>query len=405
MSNDTGNLARRASLVMAAVAGTLLVMAYQPADAQQVPIGSGTPDGVLILRNGNVIQGRIQRAQNHFRVAVEGGEVSVRVSDVEFFCRDLDEAYQRKRAALSPGDARGHVLLAQWCHKQGLLGGAARELDDAVASDPSHPLIPVIQRRIQMSLDPPRIPEAVVRPIRLGPTVDDLDRMVRGMPPGTVETFARTIQPLLNNYCSGAACHGPGSDHKYRLARIPSGGLPSRRTTQRNLHATLQWLDQDDPAASLLLTAPVGAHGPNGVAVFTNRRIAQYGQIANWVHRVAQAPVSVATGWGAGVAAALPETALPGTAAAKGAVPDGVVAEAAVWAVHTAEVAPAIRDRMFGDLTSLTEEVLALENEPVSKLRPTGPKRGGLSRPFVPADLFDPETFNRRFHGPSPPDP
>jgi hypothetical protein len=302
---------------------------------------------------------------------------------------------------------------------------AARELDDAAASDPSHPLIPVIQRRIQMSLNPPRIPETAADPLRSGPTADDLDRMVRGMPPGTVDKFAQTVQPLLNNYCSGAACHGAGSDQKFSLVRIPTGGRPTRRTTQRNLHATLQWIDREDPAASLLLTAPVQPHGPTGVPVFTSRRIAQYGEIADWVHRVAQVPAPTAPDWDPLLAASPADAAAP--------------------AVHMAEIAPVLGDRMLGDLAGLTEEVLALENDsaapgnvpanrlpnlapqvpfsrspnaasqvppdvpangpsnaPASKLRPTGPKRGGLPRSFVPADLFDPEAFNRRFLGPKP---
>ncbi len=45
--------------------------------------------------------------------------------------------------------------------------------------------------------------------------------MIQGLPPGSVETFTDTIQPMLLNHCSTAGCHGPqGSRIAAAAARI-----------------------------------------------------------------------------------------------------------------------------------------------------------------------------------------
>ena len=224
------------------------------ADAAE-PLQVAPQDGVLLLRNQNVLKGKISRVADHYLVAVSGGEIRVRAREVELFCRDLDEGYRRKRATLEQGRIEDHLGLAAWCLRQGLFGYAAKELIDARAADPTHPKIALFERRLHLAARA-RPLEKIGRPspkaTRPLPSADDLQRVVERLPPGTVEIFTDTIQPLLLNSCSTAACHGPRSSNHLRFGR--SGGRTmSRRFTQRNLHAVLQQIDQDQPDQSRLL--------------------------------------------------------------------------------------------------------------------------------------------------------
>lgn len=244
---------------------------------------------VLLLRNGEMLKGRIAKAEDGYDVFIPGGEIHVRAADVQYPCRDIDEAYFHRRSLIRGDNALDHLDMAQWCLNAGLLQPAAQELNEAAALEPSHPLLPILDRRLKVASRPVPKGDGNAKARPAGPTPQELDHMVRGMPPKTVETFAQTIQPMLVNSCSSAACHGQAVPNGFHLFRTPSGSPPSRLLTQRNLHAVLQWLDRDNPEASPLLVYPIRPHGTANVPVFTDRQVLQYRQLRDWCFRVAQA--------------------------------------------------------------------------------------------------------------------
>ncbi|MCX7671622.1 MAG: hypothetical protein N2439_16325 [Anaerolineae bacterium] len=256
--------------------------------------GLGKPgESVLWLRNGEIIQGRVERSGDRYQVRVPGGEIFVKAAEVQHECRDLGEVYERKAALIQRDRAMDRLELAQWCIKVGLLEHAASELDEAAALEPKHPMLEILRRRLSVASTPLPQVDPSSRSASAGPTAQELDRMVRGMPPKTVEIFAQTIQPMLVNNCSAAACHGQSVTNGFRLLRVPADSPPSRLLTQRNLHATLQWLDRDSPDASPLLTYATRAHGAARVPVFTDRQMQQFRQLRDWCYRVAKADAAV----------------------------------------------------------------------------------------------------------------
>ena len=360
--------------------------------AQQIGTEAEPQQGFLLLRNGQLLEGKIIPLGDHYCVAVDGGEIRVRASDVEFCCRDLEEGYRRKRAQVRLGDVNDHLALAQWCQRHGLIGYAAEQLAAAMAADPAHPMIPIVERRVTMSLAERESTERPAEPADPAPSFDDLDRLVRGLSPGSMETFTQTIQPLLMNHCSVAGCHGPRTESTFRLLRLPPGRPASRRLTQRNLHSTLQWIDREQPAASPLLTAPIRPHGTARAAVFTNHRAAQYKQILDWVHWVARS-----------------EAVLPASHERQADEPVGQ----ATAAVHLA-ADPGATDEFVPPNRSDPSSEETLEDHPADpRLRPFEsddgllcPKprvqRGAPPPQFVPVDPFDPKIFNRRFFPANP---
>lgn len=249
------------------------------------PLGLTPREGLLLLRNGEVLRGRVARVGEHYCVELPEGEIRVKPDEMEFFCLDLDEGYQLKREALTDG-AAGHVRLAEWCLKHALHGYAARELADALALDPEQPGLQVLARRLEIAREEPVREEPSAPPPAAVP-VADLDQLVASLPHGAMAMFTDTIQPLLSNHCGSAGCHGQAHREGFRLLRMPGSRVPSRRLTQRNLHAAMQIVDRQAADDSPLLTMALEAHGGSTAAVFASEETLKYRQIAAWVRYVA----------------------------------------------------------------------------------------------------------------------
>lgn len=351
------------------------------AQVQPSPLAAKEP-GLLLLRNGQLLEGKITPEGDRYFVELASGKVWVKTADVEVHCRNLEEGYWAKRRAMPLGHAPSHLDLAQWCLQYDLLGHAANELRDALAADPHQPRIALLERRLKLAQQKTPPATAAQAELDTAPSAGDLDRLLRGLPDGAVETFTNSIQPLLINSCTAAGCHGPAAEHAPRWARV-SARTSSRRLTQRNLHTTLELIDREKPLESRLLTSALQAHGTAKTAALVNRYSPRYRQLAAWVQQVAQTPAiphpSSVTTQTPPLAQTLPspgvqrvnfETPLPPAAPVEEESPDE--ADAGI-------PAPVIR---IGPGTPPSRET---------------PQRGALPAPFQPKDPFDPAIFNRRF--------
>ena len=254
--------------------------------AEQTPLPAPADQQVLILRNGQTIEGRITQKEGVYVIDLSDGQIRVKAADVDLVCSGLEDGYRRKRAAIVSGDAHDHLELAQWCLRHGLLGSAAAELADAKTAEPNNPMIGALEHRLKMALEPPSA--TIASKSAPGPSNDELDRMIRGLPRGAIESFTQSVQPVLMNHCATAGCHGPQSDKGLRLFRIPTGKSASRRITQWNLYSAILFVDRENPTASRLLTVPSGPHGTAKVAIFNEHQAAQYKRLADWANQLAQ---------------------------------------------------------------------------------------------------------------------
>jgi len=371
-------------LAISAMPGMAQVGSTQPLKRPPTPT-----DGVLLLRNGEVFQGRISLSGDQYHVALPGGEIRIRSSEVELCAANLREAYLRKRTAIQQGDVRDHVRLAGWCERHGLADCAARELTDAKAADATHPMIPLLERRLGFLTQRPPPKDVSSEPVKEAPSAEELDHLVQGMPPASVETFIQTIQPLLVNNCTATGCHGLQSDNGFQLFRIRPGQPPSRRVTQRNLHAALQFINRSDPAASPLLTAATRPHGTVRAAIFTDHHTVQCEQMVDWVHEVSS--------W--------EKWPVPGTGENRTASPASATTPARPLPSSTGVKQTALRGFDLPDSGNPVSETANREppsNDPPADARPDNSfshvKRGQPLRQFAPIDPFDPAIFNRRFH-------
>jgi hypothetical protein len=298
-------------LALLATAACAVWGAETPSAEQQ----AAAPRSLVVLRNGEILSGRVSRDGERYLVASEGTEIRLPAREVDFVCQSLDEAYTMQHNRVVAGRIEDHLILADWCLRQQLLGYAAREITEAMEIDAKNPRVMLLDARLRRALlpEPPQATSAdetttAERPV----SADELERLVRSLPPGTVETFTATVQPMLLNYCATAGCHGPSSTSSYTLLRAPLEKIAARRLTERNLYNTLRWIDRDNPIDSKLLSAAREPHGPNQASGATGVGTTKYQELASWV---LQASPNSAANPAATVAASAAAVSLPAGAA------------------------------------------------------------------------------------------
>ncbi|MGD0654364.1 MAG: hypothetical protein ABSA16_08485 [Thermoguttaceae bacterium] len=407
----------------------------------QEPQGT-SGEQLLLLRNGQALEGRIIQSGDFYRVICTDGEIRIKAADVELLCKDFEEGYQRKRAAVSTGSLRDHLDLAQWCQQHKLYDHAASELADAAAIAPENPMVGFLQRRLQIAREPvPDRPKAKTSGDN-SLSNEELDRMIRGLPHKAVENFTQSVQPLLMNNCTFSGCHGPQSESGLRLQRTALDQPAGRRLTQRNIQAVLRYVDRDNPLASRILTVPTAPHGTAKTAVFSERQAMQYKRLVDWVLQLGPADMPESPATIANSQPVMAETLLD---AASGATTPHILSQDARKARPLSSVSPgtagvspvevstpgvstnlrsasglpnnaaAAAAGMSGNARSSKpatipkhEAAQAVFQYPLSKpdepeasadSAPKAPKikRGVAPPEFTPKDPFDPEIFNSRY--------
>jgi len=80
------------------------------------------------------------------------------------------------------------------------------------------------------------------------------------LPKEALEDFTRRIQPILVNSCTTSGCHRVDGPQQFQLNRDLLHGMANRRSTTRNLAATLNLVNPESPSDSELLTRANTAH-------------------------------------------------------------------------------------------------------------------------------------------------
>jgi len=260
-------------------------LAAEPCLAQSppAPLALQPQQGVLLLRSGRTLQGRYTRDGDRYYLALPTGEIRVRANEVEAALPSLEDCYRYRRERVDAGNVNSHLDLAQWCIEHELLGGAAEQLAIAIMIDARHPRAELLERRLNAARTQAKPTEVSAVEVEETISADDLEKFCKSLPAGTVELFTSSIQPLLQNSCGNAACHGSRSPTAFRMMRAPANQAPSSRLTQRNLYAVLQMVNRETPTSSPLLTVPIRPHGPVDKPLFKQHDAAQYRELVRWV--------------------------------------------------------------------------------------------------------------------------
>ena len=256
------------------------------------------------------------------------------------------------------------------------------------------PMISVLRRRLKVETQQKNEPR---RPVDSGsppPSDEELDHMIRDMPPGTVESFVQVVQPILLNHCPGAIGYTLPGQKRLQLLRPPVGESPSRRITQRNLYAVLECIDSDNPGESLLLKASVGSGTAASVGSFPRKHSEQYEKLVQWVYLVAQKPMPAEETDSAGVLNA----SFADLAA-------GAPAAGAPGVNRPAARLPSLPSPKPGTFKSAAESASDGAPEGGTPAKPSAGHpsggRGALKGPVELVDPYDPAAFNNQADAPA----
>lgn len=380
----------------------LLPMGHAKAQPQQPQPATQ----VVVLRNGNVLEGQVDQLPGTYRVITATSEIRLAARDVERLAPSLLGAYDAKRAEVRPDSASDHLQLASWCVRQELWPQAARELNDAGSIDGNHPLLPVIDRRLQVAVRaaqraserlPTRLPEnEEAATQQRASELAELEALAASLPEGALESFARQVQPILVNGCAAASCHGTQEgNHElavasnlaqagaFRLNRDSLRGVGTRESTLRNLQAAWQAIDHENPVYSPLLMQPAVPHGGLARPVFAGNRQRLQDTLREWVLTATAKPEPPAAEVDLQVELAGHISQGPLSPHGHGTSAPGMHAPGTDLAAEQV-AAPQAGERHFWELD---EELGA----PQPKVR-----YGAKLKPYQPRDEFDPELFNRR---------
>jgi hypothetical protein len=338
-----------------------------------------------VLQDGGVLEGTFLHTGDRYVLSRNGSTLEIPAARVLVACRSLVEAYDARRQQIQQPSADAHLALAAWCLRYNLLPQAAREIVDARGLEPNNGRLALFERRLAAASAPrpPRSarvdgnvkPAAHLEVAASQAEIEPAAIAIDDLPPGAIELFTRRVQPILVNNCTTAGCHPPGSEQQFQLDRALLHGLANRRSTMKNLAATLAIVDHQQPHLSRLLTVPRQAHGGMRSPVFGPRHVAAFSHVVDWVALVTKANTPEEE-------PALPTTQLDAEPAAAESLEDS-------RRTH----APALQ---------IGGEVIL----PLSAPQRDDPRGGGAVRKEIrfgaqlrswqPKDPFDPEIFNRQ---------
>lgn len=255
-----------AVLALLGWSGECRVPAEEPAAAAK--------EQVVILNNMQLLKGAVSRSPNGFVVEHAAGRLVIPPDEVRVIGKDLPDAYRRMIESYPEPTAATHYHLALWGWSHHVLKEEARnQLVMALDRDPDHEAARTMLKRIddQKLAERRRAAESKPKPkeprIVNGIELPEVESLA-GLSRETAAQFTRRIQPLLINKCGNASCHGPQTPTDFQLEQIRGTGSASRMHTERNLAVVLAQIDQNRVNSSPLLTVPMGSHGGLNKSLF-----------------------------------------------------------------------------------------------------------------------------------------
>ena len=250
----------------------------------------GLRDRVIVMNSGRILTGQMTRNAGGWLVEQANGRVQVPEDQVKLVADNLRDAYRKQRDAIVEPTPATHVMLAQWCISYRLHDEARDELKRCLKRDPDHEEARKLLRRLDDSLAvKPVAPPSTISTWKTpdGFVVPDVESL-GGLSKETAISFTSRVQPLLMNKCGNAACHGPASASGFKLNSNRFGSNSHRLYTERNLAASLRYIDIQDPALSPLIAVPQGSHGGTTAIFHGPQSAEQLKTLRNFIKRVAK---------------------------------------------------------------------------------------------------------------------
>lgn len=252
---------------------------------------AAAPARLLVLIDGQVINGDVTPRPDGYDIQVPGGRLFINSDRVRFAAASLPDAYVRMRESIPEFTPTNHLELARWCLANKLQSHARREVLNALYLDPNRDDAKRMLQALEQASEMTSKSDAGAG-LTEYPSHDKMQRpaietrSLAGLSRSIAHSFVRDVQPLLMNKCATSGCHGPGTRSQFQLTSTHRGSTPA--IAESNLAAVLRQVDFTQPDASPLLEIGEQAHGRMTASVYRGRSGAlQMKILRDWVQQAA----------------------------------------------------------------------------------------------------------------------
>lgn len=377
----------------------------------------------VLLRNGNVLYGSADQIGEMVCITRDDKTtISLPTSQVESIGKSLHELYQHRCRNRFPDDLKRLQSDVRWSLRNGLLTEAASDVLHARKLDPANAQTIQLLRQVAARMKQQSIPEAISNGVPRNAvamnadmsrdpavqtvshespqTTPNLDQQPNGddQPIGLSERstyeFAAKIQPILMNRCVSCHARDDDNDRVFKIHSSLTSRWAPKIVADENLRAVMQFVDSNYPGNSLIRTKASDGHGGRrdsfgspGSAMMTN--------LDRWLSQLQTTSGQSSGGQNGNRRNANQPT--PWSEVLDQHEPAG----AALSPTHPPELSPVMTNQsvVASGIPELPEPI---ESRPASwmsnETKPDPPRQ--MRRMPKVKNPFDPEIFNRRFHGP-----
>ena len=271
---------------------------------------------VLLLTNGRLLQGPINRDGDHFVITQNGGEIRFHHNQVEDVFSKLIDVYKYKLDQVPPNDPDEHMKLARWCLGQNLTNEARTELQTVLNFSPTSNdaklMLAAINASEARAAARPQVDPALVQTAGQMPTPTGKDDarpaeidtnvlrlagkeftavglpVIFDLPPAIAvkraQQFTQVVHRVLQESC--AKCHNEKYQGNFQLVEVKKRHDFTADVIRANLDATLKLIDRANPSRSELLSTCLIPHGngPNKKPIFRGSNDPRFQVIAAWAN-------------------------------------------------------------------------------------------------------------------------
>lgn len=246
-------------------------------------------EGILLLKNSNILRGKVQKQGKHYLVFLPNGKLQIRETQVETVCQDLNAAFEYRKEKYGGSSADSHLDLVSWCLRHELYEHAEAELQAAESKDAKHPRLKFLRRQLTQTLkmaELQRQQQIAAAKVAHEPAPIDPAQLDKA-PKWARALFVRQIQPLMVQSCTTGGCHQSATDSEFHLSKLAVDGVGHPGVTLRNLSETLNQINWDAAEQSNLLTQARKAHGSEASSAPLPPHKLQV--LQSWVSQLAEA--------------------------------------------------------------------------------------------------------------------
>lgn len=121
--------------------------------AQNVPGGFAAGEQLVILKNGSVVQGFVERTATELSIqTAQGSRLIIANEQTDFVCDSLEQAYWGKLARIRATDVEGQIQLFNWCLQHDLLSYGQNQIDILFASNIKATRLEYLNRQLEIEI-------------------------------------------------------------------------------------------------------------------------------------------------------------------------------------------------------------------------------------------------------------